>query len=481
MAGVNSFGYSGTNAHAVLQEAPLSKNGAATLERPCEIVFLSAKSTGSLEDMVDDWTNMLASESADSLRDMLIPRQWAEHICDTGLRSSAVAKQRFAKSSGHSAKAVFRAACLLGRQPSKGNGKSRSFLTGQGAQYPQMGRQLYRMEPVFKNALDRCAAVMDAEMGASLNDVLFGPSSAEFLNDTRYVQPALFAIEYALADLLKHWGIEPEYVIGHSVGEITAACVAGMLDLEDAVRFVVARGRLMGQLPRGGKMLAVEAPFEEALSWVQGKEADISVAAVNAPAGVVLSGKAEAIDQVAQLVAAANRRSKELEVSHAFHSPLMEPILEELSSVAASLRVMPPKIPIVSNVTGQLHNGSLSNGYWSAHVRQPVFFYQGMQTLIDAGCSLLIEVGPQPALTQSVSAAFDAANTRCVPTLKRDRQDFAHMFEMLAALHVVGCPLKLARIFESPDYHRVPLPLYPFRRDRHWLQIDPACRKADRH
>src|SRR6185503_10778534 len=128
-------------------------------------------------------------------------------------------------------------------------------FTGQGAQYPQMGRQLYQMEPVFKNAIDRCAAVMDAEMGASLNDVLFGPSSAEFLNDTRYVQPALFAIEYALADLLKHWGIEPEYVIGHSVGEITAACVAGMLDLEDAVRFVVARGRLMGQLPRGGKML----------------------------------------------------------------------------------------------------------------------------------------------------------------------------------------------------------------------------------
>jgi len=477
MAGVNSFGYSGTNAHAVLQEAPLSKDGAATLERPCEIVFLSAKSTGSLEDMVDDWTNMLAAESADSLRNIAytsaMGRAHLRHrVAVVGRGKTEIREKLRAFREGRVPTGLFAGQTTVERKR-----KVAFVFTGQGAQYPQMGRQLYQMEPVFKNAIDRCAAVMDAEMGASLNDVLFGPASAEFLNDTRYVQPALFAIEYALADLLKHWGIEPEYVIGHSVGEIVAACVAGILDLEDAVRFVVARGRLMGQLPRGGKMLAVEAPFEEALSWVQGKEADISVAAVNAPAGVVLSGKAEAIDQVAQLVAAANRRSKELEVSHAFHSPLMEPILEELSSVAVSLRVMPPKIPIVSNVTGKLHNGSVSNGYWSSHVRQPVFFYQGMQTLIDAGCSLLIEVGPQPALTQSISAAFDAATTRCVPTLKRDRQDFAHMFEMLAALHVVGCPLKLARIFESPDYHRVPLPLYPFRRDRHWLQIDRPVEK----
>jgi len=173
-------------------------------------------------------------------------------------------------------------------------------FTGQGAQYAGMGRQLYDTEPQFKAAINRCAALMDAELGVPLLEVLFGESSAERLSNTRYVQPALFAIEYALAEQLRHWGVEPDFAIGHSVGEIVAACVAGILDLEGAVRFVVARGRLMGELPRGGKMLAIDATREEAISWMRGLEADVSLAAVNGPRSVVVSGQAEAIDQVAE-------------------------------------------------------------------------------------------------------------------------------------------------------------------------------------
>jgi acyl transferase domain-containing protein len=479
LAGINSFGYSGTNAHAVLQETrPPGDGEAPTAERPCEIVVLSAKSAAGLQELAEHWTDALAQDSKTSLRDVAFTaatgRTHMRHrLAVVGRGKTEVLEKLRSWRGGRLPTGL-----VTGQPATTARKRKTAFVfTGQGAQYPQMGRQLYQMEPHFKAAIDRCAGLMDADLGTSLHDVLFGPSSAELLNDTRYVQPALFAIEYALAELLGYWGIEPDCVIGHSVGEIAAACVAGVLDLEGAVRFVVARGRLMGQLPRDGKMLAVEASHEQALGWLEGKEADVSVAAVNGPSSVVISGKADAIDAVARRASAANRRAKELEVSHAFHSPLMEPILGELGAVAASLRVAPGKIPIVSNVTGDFQNSGVSSGYWSAHVRQPVLFEQGMRSVMEAGCSVLIEIGPQPALTPSIAAitaAFDTTNAPCIPTLKRDRQDLAHMFEALASLHVIGFPLRLERLFESPGYHRVSLPLYPFRRDRHWLYAERA-------
>ena len=435
MAGVNSFGYSGTNAHAVLQEAPAAEDGdGRAMERPCEIVVLSARSSASLQELAGEWTDLLAQDSAASLRAMAFTaatgRAHLRHrLAVVGRGKTEVREKLRSWREGRTPNGL-----VVGQTTVARNRKVAFVFTGQGAQYPQMGRQLYQMEPQFKAAIDRCAALMDTELGVPLHDVLFGPSSADLLNTTRYVQPALFAVEYALADLLGSWGIEPDYVIGHSVGEIVGACVAGVLDLESAVRFVVARGRLMSQLPRDGKMLAVEAPYEQAREWLQGREADVSIAAVNGPGSVVFSGRAGAVDAIAGLASAAGTRTKELEVSHAFHSPLMEPILEELSAVAASLRIMPARVPLVSNVTGDVQNGDVPPGYWSVHVRQPVLFHQGVSRLIEAGCSLLIEVGPQPALSASIAAASDTTVTRCVPTLRRDRQDLAHMFETLASL-----------------------------------------------
>ena len=188
--------------------------------------------------------------------------------------------------------------------------KTAFVFTGQGAQYAGMGKQLYDLEPRFKAAIDRCAAVMDAELGVPLCDVLFGPEASKYLDNTRYVQPATFAIEYALADLLRCWGITPDFVIGHSVGEIVAACVADLIDFEGAARFVVARGRLMGQLPPGGKMLALDATPEQVQEWLAGKETKISVAAINGPHSVVVSGDAATIEEVAELAVGA--RAKEL-------------------------------------------------------------------------------------------------------------------------------------------------------------------------
>ncbi len=485
MAGVNSFGYSGTNAHAVLLEAPIVERDAPSVERPCELIVLSAKSSAGLQNVADQWIGLLAQDSATTLSDLAFTAatgrsHFRHRVAIVGRGKTEVREKLRTWREGRTPTGL-----VAGQTMTERKRKTAFVFTGQGAQYPQMGRQLYQLEPVFKAAIDRCAALMEAD-GVSLHDVLFGTSAAERLGDTRYVQPALFAVEYALAELLKHWGIEPDYVIGHSVGEIVAACVAGVLDLESAVRFVVARGRLMGELPRGGKMLAVEAPYEEALEWIRGREADVSIAAVNGPLSVVVSGKAGAVDEIARLAAAANRRAKELEVSHAFHSPLMEPILAELNAVAASLPIGPAKIPIISNVTGTFAQRDVPTSYWSAHVRQPVMFYQGVQSLEQAGCTVLLEVGPQPALTASMSAMFDSSSAQCISTLKRDRQDMAHMLETLAALHVIGAPLQLTRLFEGANGHRVSLPVYPFRGDAHWLHIPealaaPAKVKRDLH
>jgi acyl transferase domain-containing protein len=480
MAGINSFGYSGTNAHAILQEAPPHAAGDAPAARPCEMVVLSAKSPASLQELTDKWTEFLEQDSPTPLRDIAFTAAKGRTHLRNRLAVVAPTKGEVCEKlhlwrEGRVSKGLFAGQSSIGRKP-----KTVFVFTGQGAQYARMGQQLYEHEPRFRAAIDRCAALMDGELGASLLDVLFGLESAKFLDNTRYVQPALFAIEYALADLLRHWGIEPDYVIGHSVGEIVAACVAGMLDLEGAIRFVVARGRLMGQLPRGGKMLAIDATPEQVREWLQGKEAEASIAAVNGPHSVVVSGSAAAVDQVAGLVVAAGRRAKELEVSHAFHSPLMDPILQELRSVAASLRISAPKIPVVSNLTGDLLTDDIGPDYWTSHVRLPVLFHRGMCNVMDTGSAVLIEVGPHPALTPLISAAFDTSKARCVPTLMRDQQDVAHMLEALAALYVRGVVINTDRLFSDPACRRAPLPLYPFRRDRHWIRVDQGADFPDK-
>ena len=433
-------------------------------------MVLSAKAAPSLQELADKWTEFLDQENDTSLADIAFTAATGRgHLRH---RLAVVARDKDELSDklhswreGRMAKGVAAGQTAIGRRVKIG-----FVFTGQGAQYAGMGRKLYESEPRFKAAIDRCAAVMDAELGAPLTDVLFGPDAARFLGNTRYVQPALFAIEYALADLLHHWGIDPDYVIGHSVGEIVAATVAGVLDLEGAARFVLARGRLMGALPSGGKMLAIDATAEQAQEWLAGKEAEASIAGVNGPRSVVVSGTAAAIDQIAQLAAAAGHRAKALEVSHAFHSPLMDPILPELEQVAAGLRISAGTIPVISNVTGDVLGDDIPARYWSEHVRRPVLFHQGMAKIIESGATVLIEIGPHPALTAAITAAFDMKKLRCVATLMREQEDAARIRETVAALYVAGAPVNLDRVFWNADYRRVSLPLYPFRRDRHWLR-----------
>ena len=479
LAGINSFGYSGTNAHVILQEAPASANGntpkaetKSLMEGENRMVVISAKSNVSLDSLVDEWIEYLNKETTLPIGNVAftaaLGRTHLSHRLALIGSSTEEIKQKLQNwREGRTPKGFASGQVLFKIKPRVG-----FMFTGQGAQYAEMGRELYENEPRFAQEIDKVAEVMDEELGVPLKDVLFGEKSAEYLENTRYVQPALFAIEYALAELLRYWGVEPSYVIGHSVGELVAATISGVLDLEDAAHFVVARGRLMGTLPEGGKMLAVSASVEQVQKWILGREAEVAIATVNGPRAVVVSGTAEGIAAIDEIAQAAGRQTKELEVSHAFHSPLMDPILDELTQVAKSMRTRPARIPIVSNTTGDFYKDEIKPEYWSQHVRQAVLFHQGVEKIIDSGCSLLIEIGPHPALTPAVVTAFDSPSLQTVPTLRKDKKDVPNMLGSLATLYVNGAPLKFERLLLGTDYHSVKLPLYPFRPDKYSLGLE---------
>ena len=472
MAGINSFGYSGTNAHAILQQGPDASpvDSTGSLERPAELFVLSAKTQSSLEELADLWLAYFETNN-DKIRDIAFTsgtgRAHLPHrIAIVASSPEGVQNKLRSWRDGRMAKGLSSGQTRFRIKP-----KIAFMFTGQGAQYPGMGQELYRSETHFAETIDRISETMDQELGVPLKEVLFGTDSGKYLENTMYVQPAMFAIEYALAELLRDRGVEPDYLIGHSIGEITAACFGGMLDLEDAIRFVVARGRLMGSLPAGGKMLALSADLERVSSWIHGRESEIALATVNSPQALVLSGTADAIADMTHLAMEAGLRFKELEVSHAFHSPLMEPILKELTEVAASMRMMPPRIPVMSNVTGEFHEGVIDPEYWSNHVRQAVLFHAGMDKIVEEGASLLVEIGPHPALIPAVALSFDPNQAQTIPTLRRGSSDFSNMLNALGMLYVKGTRLHLEKLFWSSSYRRVDLPLYPFRKDRHWLAL----------
>ncbi|WNI23574.1 beta-ketoacyl synthase N-terminal-like domain-containing protein [Streptomyces sp. ITFR-16] len=455
-AGVSSFGISGTNAHVIVEEAP-AETGETAVRAGLPVVpwVVSAKTEQSL------------GAQAARLRDRVEGEPGAD-AADIGL-SLATTRTAFTHRAvvlGDRTDAL--AALAVGEEHpgvltgrARRDGKTAFLFTGQGAQRLGMGRGLDEAFPAFKAAFDAVCAEVDAHLGRSLRDVVWG-EDAGALNATAHAQPALFAFEVALFRLVEAWGVTPDVVVGHSIGEVAAAHVAGVLSLADAVRLVVARGRLMQELPAGGAMVAVQASEDEVLAVLTD---GVGIAAVNGPQSVVVSGTEAAALAVGEYFAAAGRKTSRLAVSHAFHSALMEPMLSAFREVAAGLVFNEPQVPVVSTVTGELCSEWQSSEYWVEQVRRPVRFADAVRSAEECGARTFVEIGPDAVLT-----ALGDGDAAFVPLLRRNRPEPEAVVAALGRLYVEGARVDWEAFYAGSGARRVELPTYAFQRSRYWVE-----------
>ncbi|QEV37640.1 type I polyketide synthase [Streptomyces nodosus] len=471
-AGVSSFGISGTNAHVILEQPAKVIQGT--------VIGGSTPESGVVEPSVVPW--VLSGKTPEALRSQAakllasVEAELDRPLVDVG--SSLVAARSLfehravvlATDADTAARAL--AALAVGEPdpaavsgPAR-TGRSAALFSGQGSQRLGMGRELYGRFPVFAEALDAVLAVLDGELDGSLREVMWG-EDAGLLNETGWTQPALFAVEVALHRLVESFGVTPDFVAGHSIGEIAAAHIAGVFSLEDAARLVAARGRLMQALPAGGAMVAVQATEDEVIPYLSD---EVSIAALNGPASVVVSGAEGAVLEVAARFEAEGRKATMLRVSHAFHSPLMDPMLDEFRAVAEGLSFAAPVIPVVSNLTGSLATAEelCSPEYWVRHVREAVRFADGVTTLEEQGVTTFLELGPDGVLSAMAQESLTGDEAVTVPLLRKNTAEEAATVAALARLHIGGLRIDWSALFAGTGARRVELPTYAFQHQWFW-------------
>jgi amino acid adenylation domain-containing protein len=476
-AGVSSFGMGGTNVHVVVEEPPGQAESGSS--RQWQHLTLSARSQSALDSAAAGLAAHLRENPSINLADVTFTLQTGRRafqhrrvvVCDTV--ETAIARLEGTDQAG-----VFDGIQEMRDRPAA------FMFSGQGTQYVRMGFEVYRSEKVFRDTLDECSEMLIPELGLDLRSILY-PASPEQeeraalqINQTWLTQPALFAVEYALARLWMSWGVRPKGMIGHSIGEYVAACVAGTLTLPDALSLVSARGRIMQRAPKGA-MLAVPLPEAEVRAAINGK---LSIGAINAPSLCVVSGAMDDIDEFEQQLAARSIAGRRLRTSHAFHSSMMEfavgLFLEEISRAT----LHSPEIPFISNVSGSwiTQEEASSPAYWGRHLRQTVRYADGLVELMRAGDPILLEVGPGETLTRlAARSAHEAGQTIAIPSLPR--RDSTHSeSEMLACaaarLWAAGCSLDWHELNRGEDRRRLPLPTYPFERERYWIEPSTTSR-----
>ncbi|WP_190154576.1 acyltransferase domain-containing protein, partial [Streptomyces humidus] len=482
-AAVSAFGLSGTNAHVVLEE-PLSvgtPEPTAPPNPPSATVpwLVSGRSEEALHAQAARLVEHI--ESRPELSPAVVAHALATSRSAFEYRAAVVGADREDLLAALKAVGRGRPSPVAAVGTTTSEGDLACLFAGQGSQRLGMGRELYDAFTVFAEAFDAVCAHLDNELRRSLKEIVFGDDE-EVLNRTEFTQPALFAFEVALFRLLESWGVRPDVLAGHSVGELAAAYVAGVWSLEDACRLVAARGRLMQALPEGGAMVALQASEEEVLPLLAGREAEAGIAALNGPQSVVISGDEACVSEIAAHFRGLGRRATPLRVSHAFHSPLMEPMLHDFLRVAESLTYHRPQIPVVSDVTGALADpGELcAAGYWVAQVRQPVRFADNVRRLHEQGVTRYLELGADGTLTALARTCLSddpAAGTGplFVPALRKDSPEVAALYGALARLHVHGVDVDWSpALGAAPATRAADLPTYAFQHERYWLDHGTA-------
>ncbi|HSI02840.1 MAG TPA: type I polyketide synthase, partial [Myxococcota bacterium] len=476
VAGVSAFGFSGTNAHVVLQEAPLPPAERVTVERPLHVAAVSARSPEALRRVAQ----RLGERLRDSTEDL-------GNVCYTANAGRAHFEHRAAMVVGSTAElreklAVIAdggvpAAAQVGQIVSGSDRPRVAFLfSGQASLYRDAGRDLYETQPTFRRDLDRCAEILATKLDVPLLDILFPKTEAQagLILETRYGQPALIAFELALAGLWRSFGVEPDAVLGHSIGEYAACCVADAMRLEDVLPLVTTRGALMQRVAEG-RMVSVTADEATVRELLRGQHEGLAVAAINGPKSIVVAGPVAGVVAFAADLERKHIKSKMLDSTRAFHSSMLDPMLESFEVEAGRVEVEQPRIPVVSNLTGQMYwrrKDELPNGgYWKRHAREAVQFAAGVKTLVDHGCTIFIEIGPRATLLGPASECVDRPDLAWLPSLRRSAGAWEQLLESVASAYARGVEVDWQRFDADYSRRRVALPTYPFERQRFW--VDP--------
>jgi acyl transferase domain-containing protein/acyl carrier protein len=470
--GVSAFGFSGTNAHLVVGEAPPA-TAPRQGQQQATLLTISARTPAALAETAGRLEAALEGQAlADVCRTVNAGRAQFDHRATIAGDSLAQVKAGLAAVAEGRRLAGVRAGQVARRDPPRV-----AFLfTGQGVQQAGMARGLYDGFAVFRAALDRCAAILQPWLDRPLLQVLFDDAAA--LERTEYTQPALFAVGYAISRLWEAFGVTPAVVMGHSVGEYVAACEAGVFSLEDGLKLIARRGRLMQSLPAGGEMAAVAAPAASVQGFLDGA---VEIAAVNGPAQTVIAGAAAAVAACCRRLEAAGMVAQRLAVSHAFHSPLVDPVLDAFEATAGEVAFAPPRLRLISNLTGALAGPDTMTRpvYWRRHMREPVRFADGVRALAAVAPDVCIEIGPHPVLLSFVKASGALEQASLVPTLRRGQPDRAQFLDGLATLFLQGARITWTEL--AGDGRVIDLPFTPFQRQRHWFKAERAPKPAAGH
>ncbi|MCC7476119.1 MAG: SDR family NAD(P)-dependent oxidoreductase [Pirellulales bacterium] len=494
IAGISSFGFGGTNTHLIVEcSAGLNRSPqAAAPDRPLHVLKLSAKAEPGLRQQAAQLADLLERDPGANVADVCWSANtaWSEfshRAAITANDSRQLAQRLHALASSPLAQGCTAAGVKCNTVRAIGRPKVAFLFTGQGAQYVGMGRKLFETQPVFRQALEKCDAVLrESWNGQSLLEIMVpavGPqgtppsNDAERIHQTKYTQPALFALEYALAELWASWGVKPDIVLGHSVGEYAAACVAGAMSLEDGLTLIAERARLMQGVKQAGKMAVVFASPERVAQHIaQQRAGQVVIAVLNGPENVVVSGDAAAVDALAAQLEADGIQVKPLNVSHAFHSPLMDEMLDEFERTAERIEFHAPCVPIAANLTGQLMTEAPTARYWRDHLRNAVQFAEGMRRIAEAEPTIILEIGPSASLLGMGRRCEPKLEAAWLPSLREGQDDWSVLAASAADYYIRGGRIDW-RGWDRPwPRHRLLLPNYPFQRSRHWFDYDPAKR-----